>query len=865
MAIEPGDMLSHYRVIEKIGEGGMGVVWKAEDTVLGRQVAIKVLPEAFSTDRERLARFEREAKLLASLNHPNIAAIHGLERSGEAPYLVLELVPGETLEERLARGALPVPEALLLARQMTVALQAAHQAGVLHRDLKPANIKVTPDGEVKVLDFGLAKAQEGSAKASDPSLSPTLTTAGTQVGVVLGTAAYMSPEQARGLPVDRRADVWGFGCVLFECLTGNRPFDGRTISDVLASVLKTEPDWTLIPAATPPAIRRLLRRCLAKEPDDRLHDIADARLEIDEALDPSSGDPDVRTAAVAPAPRRGRWLLAGISLLTGTLLASIFWSLRISEPPLFKFRLPVTSIKSFQEPGISPDGTRIVYGTGGPLLVREFDQLDPLALPGTEGARTPIWSPDSRFIAFARGRKLFKVPAAGGDVTAVADLPREFGGGAGGGWTEDDRIIFSTGGSGLLSVSARGGDVETLLGVAPQKEADFHEPSLLPDGRGILFVVHANRGIDAIDVYSDGARKEVLRMPNQRLESPVWSPSGHLVFHRTVGNPGIWAVPFSLENLEATGDPFLVAPEGTWPSVSRTGMLAYRSGVGLGEHQIAWLDSEGRVGDILGTAKSHIDDIILSPDGTLAAASVNDGGSWNLWVHDLQRGNASRLTFDAEGTNDPIWAPDGSRIAYISRGDDTINTVTLDGTREALPISGASELNFAPDGTLVYVVKSPSTLDDIWYLPPGEGAEPVAFLTEGGRYNEPQVSPDGRFLAYISDESDRDELYVRMFPHGEGKWQISNDGARGPRWSPAGDRLYYQLANKLIAADIRPGDRFSAEGPRTVFDTDQAGIALEHGYAVASGGRFLVVKVTEGDPQRAGIAIVQNWFSEFQK
>ncbi|MFQ5930211.1 MAG: protein kinase, partial [Acidobacteriota bacterium] len=489
-----GKTISHYRVLEKLGEGGMGEVYRAEDTNLGREVAIKVLPDLFAQDPQRLARFEREAKLLASLNHPNIAAIHSFEHADGLHFLVLELVEGETLAERVAKGPLPVEEALEICRQVAEGAEAAHEKGVIHRDLKPANVKITPEGQVKVLDFGLAKALEGETPAADISHSPTLTEEMTRSGVILGTAAYMSPEQARGKAVDKRADIWAFGCVLYEGLVGRQVFGGETVTDIIGAIVHKEPDWNVLPEKTPWNIRALLRRCLEKDPDLRLRDIWDVRIEIKQAL--SGAVEKLPDLAVARQPvwtlRRTLLLVSGMVLVTA-VAGVIGWILKPApELPLHKFELAVDSLEAGIETplAVSPDGKKVVYVSAGRLWIRELDQLEPRQLSRSEEARLPFWSPDSAFVGYVAAGKLWRVPVSGGESTTISDLQGGLVGGAGATWGSNGQIVFSRGGTGLLEVSARGGDPQPLLELDPKSEGDFHQPHFLPDGRGVLFVVH---------------------------------------------------------------------------------------------------------------------------------------------------------------------------------------------------------------------------------------------------------------------------------------------------------------------------------------------------------------------------------------
>jgi serine/threonine protein kinase len=828
-----------YEIVAPIGAGGMGEVYRARDTRLNREVAIKVLPEALLIDRERLARFEREAQVLAALNHPNIAAIYGLEQGNDsagelAPEdkyhaLVMELVEGPTLADRIAAGPIPFDDALPIARQIAEGLEAAHERGIIHRDLKPANVKVTHDGTVKVLDFGLAKVFEGESQATDLSHSPTLIK-GTQAGMILGTAAYMSPEQAKGKAVDKRSDVWAFGCVLFEMLSGQQTFTGETLTDTLAAVVRAEPEWEALPAATPNAIRRLLRRCLTKEPKQRLRDIGEARIAIEEALQGKAEEP---AAVVTSVPQRRRirsWhVVAGVSLLTAIL--SIVTMLKLApqpaEPPLRKFdiAIPQLSIRITRPPVISPNGRKIAYVAAESLWVREFDSLTSRELAKGDSPEYFFWSPDSNYLAYMANQKIWKVPVIGGQPSVVASAT--FGLGAytpGGLWTEDGRIVFapSARGSELLAVSAEGGEFSTLIQRDPKTESDFHKPSALPQNKGILFVVdHFEGGPDEIDVLAANVRKTVLRLKGSELDSPVYSPTGHILYRREIGAPGIWALPFSLDKLEPTGESFLVSAQGAWPSVSSDGTLLFVPEASGLRFQLIWVDRTGKVLETLPDSDMQIWNPCVSPDGSRVAFVGGARGRGAIYILDLKRRTQSRLTLDDGQFEYPTWSPDGHQIYFdLSFSAQMILVQPADGNSPSREVVRGVHAPLSRDGKYLFYETTKEDLGaNIWYLPlEGRDArEAVPFLEVPAHQRGPELSPDGQFVAYYSNESGRYEVYVKDFPRGEGKWQVSTNGGTDLQWSGKGDRIFYINGEEFLEVEVTARTPFTLGTPRVLF------------------------------------------------
>jgi serine/threonine-protein kinase len=904
MNLQPGIKLSHYRLDAKIGEGGMGEVWKATDTTLDRSVAIKILPEAFAEDPDRLTRFEREAKLLASLNHPGIAVIHGFHRAEGIHFLAMELVEGEDLSRRVERGALPLDEALSIGRQVAEALEAAHESGVIHRDLKPANIQITPDGKVKVLDFGLAKAFETESRSGSPSMSPTLTSAGTRAGMILGTAAYMSPEQARGRPADRRADVWAFGCVMYEVLAGRQAFPGETISDTLAAVLKSEPDWTALPAEAPGALRRLLGRCLVKDPKQRLRDIGDARIFLQEVL--TSPEEKRDSPVPLPAPRRGATPLKILPwLLLALVVAAAPWISRFMAPAVRPVEEPTARLEVdlstpeplLGEPGtavvVSPDGRLLAY-VAGPgderkLYVRRIDQLRGNPLAGTEGAYSPFFSPDGRWIAFFAGNKLKKVDVTGGSPLNIADI--ESGEQArGGAWSRGGTIVYTRQfEAGLMKVSESGGAPQPLTKPDPaHRERSHRWPCFLPDGKTVLFAVQAagerydEAAIDAVSLET-GKRKTVYRGGAY----PRYVPTGHLLFAR---GGSLFAIPFDPVRLEvrdsprslidslasATGDQ--EAGDGSAQvDVSESGTLVYRSGA-LAQSALSmiWADRKGVTTPMLADKRAFSSPSI-SPDGKRIAISIEGPTGADIWIYEIDRGLLTRLTFDGAGNGQPVWTPDGKRIAYGSlakKGVPNLYWKRADGAGEAELLFDSPRAqypqSFSPDGKLLaFYERDPDTVWDICTLRPGEKSAPQPFLKTPAIEGFPEFSPDGRWIAYVSDESGQSEIYVRPYPGPGGKWQISTRGGLYPRWSHAAKELFYRSGDKILSvAYAASGDSFVADKPREIFKGVFAHFQLTPDFDVTPDGQHFVMFAPEGEGAlmaRTHVILVFNWFEELRR
>jgi serine/threonine protein kinase len=860
----------------------MGEVYRAHDTKLKRDVALKILPDSFATDPDRLARFQREAQLLASLNHTNIAHIHGLEESAGVCALVMELVEGDDLSQRIARGAIPLEDALPIARQIAEALEAAHEQGIIHRDLKPANVKVRSDGAVKVLDFGLAKAME-PAPGSSPSvsMSPTLTTpAMTHAGMILGTAAYMAPEQARGKTVDRRADIWAFGCVLCEMLTGRRTFAGDEVSDVLASVLAREPDLAGLPAATPASIRRLLRRCLEKDRNERLRDIGDARIEIRDAL--AKVDPEAPAVSTSGADRYSRERFAWIGALAALTLAlgiALIFALR-PTPATSEMRVDISTppTTSPQSLSISPDGRTIAFVATAEgqsrLWLRSLESGSERAVKGTDSAESPFWSPDSRSIGFFADGKLNRLDVDGGTVRSLTAAP----GGQSGTWNRDDVILFASLGSPIARVPAAGGEPVALSGLA-QQGSDF-SPHFLPDGHRFLYYVRGGPDTRGVYVGQLDARLEARRLIDSDTGA-VYASSGHVLFSR---QDTLFAQQFNPIRLELTGNPFPVAEHAAGASfsgarsfagasVSGAGSIAFRAGAAAARRQFVWFDRSGKV---LGQAGESVSTGLSSPslsrDGQRVALYRNVNGNVDVWLLETKRGVFSRFTADPADDVMPVWSPSGDRIVFSSNRKgvhDLYQKSLTQGGSEELLLSTAERKNatdWSADGRFVLFNTQDSKRNgDIWALPLDGNGKPFPVVQTGAEEQNGQFSPDAHWIAYQSNESGRTEIYIQPFPGPGSKWPISTNGGSQVRWGRDGKELFYvALDGRLMAVPLRIASNAPPEvgTPVALFAPPLGGTIQQgdfrHQYMVsADGQRFLVAAVTEG--ASSPITLILNW------
>ena len=876
-----GQRIGGYEIRSLLGVGGMGEVYRARDPKLGRDVAIKTLPRLFTTDPDRLARFEREARVLASLNHPHIGGIYGFEDASGVRALVLELVEGDTLAERLGKGPIRVSEALQIARQIAEALEAAHEKGIVHRDLKPANIKLTNGGMVKVLDFGLAKA-DFADPATDVTRSPNATADGTREGVILGTAAYMSPEQAKARPADKRSDVWAFGVVLYEMLTGRPAFDGETISDVLAKVIEREPDWAALPASTPPRLRELLRRCFRKDPKMRLQAIGDARVQIEELI---SGATEETATATAPAERRTRavLILAALSLVMAAALAIVatrYFRRDVPAPLLTRFEITTPPTTDPISLALSSDGRQLAFVAtleGRPRLwVRPLDQLRAQPLAGTEGASYPFWAPDGRAIGFFANGKLKRIDLGSGGLQELANAPS----GRGGTWNRDDVLVFAPDVAGdLMRMMARGGTPTAVARHGSVPGARW--PQFLPDGRHFLFFVYGRPQTRGVYIGTlDGAEPTpILAAETAAVYAPpgvlLWVQEGVLVAQRfdpvshVVGDepiPVAQAVGMDVGLLRGAF------------AVSATGVLVHRAGRGE-RRQLTWVD---RAGIALGTVGPDdwegLANPELAPNEQRIAVNRTVRGNPDVWLIDTGRDLQTRFTFDASSDGHPLWSPDGGRVVFRSlrNGPWDLFWKAASGAGDEQLLLETEEfkspLSWSPDGqVLLYEIQYPKTGLDLWALPLGGDRKPFPVADSPSDETSGQFSPDGRWLAYQSNESKTSQIYVRPFRGSGGPWQVSStEGGSQPRWRPDGRELFYVAPDaRLMAVPIAVGtDSQTLEpgAPVPLFRTQLAsgaggnvsGLMSKPQYAVASDRRFLMNVSVEG-ATAAPITVVLNW------
>ena len=910
--IGPGTRLGPYEIVAPIGAGGMGEVWRARDARLQRDVALKILPELMAADGDRLARFQREAQALAALNHPHIAQIYGYEEAGGVRALAMELVPGEDLAARLARGPIPVDEALPIARQVAEALEAAHEKGIVHRDLKPANVKLDDEGRVKVLDFGIAKAVAGEGAAavatSPPTVMPTVTHSGTAAGMILGTAAYMSPEQARGKPVDRRTDVWSFGALLYEMLTGRRAFDGETVTDVLAAVVTRDPDWEALPEETPPAVRRLVRRALVKDARNRLQAIGDARVVLQEAIAgaPELGAPAApraaaAAAAAAPAPtptparRTARpqalpWALAALLALASLGLGAALWArppaapaaaprtirAAIPPPPGTEF-VPIGA--SAGPPVLSPDGLHLAFvardaaGTSR-LYVQPLATGEPRALEGTEGARRPFWAPDGRALGFSSRQQLMRIGLDGGRPVAITEVADE----RGGSWGPDGTILFAPGFDGpIFRVPAAGGEPKPVTTIDRSRREGTHRyPVFLPDGKHFLFQARGYlayaMGEDA--VYVGALDDPALRVKLIETATTAAYAAGRLYFVR---DETLFAQRFDLQRLRLEGEPVVVAQDVRFDprftsgvfSVSQSGLVVYQAAGNQDDAELVWLDRRGqRLGRLDGPG--HFGAVAISPQGDRVVASVFDSRTWrgHLRVYDLAHGSSNRLTMEQASDIDGVWSPDGKTIAFarVGRQGLSIWTKPADGSApERLLYEGDGALgpmSWSADGRYLLGWSSPSAEREpgLWLIDVSGKEEPRRFTSSRFNGDLAGFSPDGRWAVFDSADSGPNRPYVAAYPDTGGRWQVSDEDGDSPRWSRGTREIVYLADSTRVTAvsvDLSgSAPRFGS--PQRLFEAPLA-LTMEWRYDVTRDGeKFLFVLPVE-EARAEPFTLVVGW------
>jgi serine/threonine protein kinase/dipeptidyl aminopeptidase/acylaminoacyl peptidase len=882
-----GTKLAHYEITSHLGSGGMGDVYQATDSKLGRSVAIKLLPEAFTHDAERAARFEREARVLASLNHSNIAAIHGLEESGERKFLVMELVEGETLAERIKRGPIPVDESLGIAKQICEALEAAHEKGIIHRDLKPANIKITPNGKVKVLDFGLAKIFLEETANRSVSNSPTMLSARSAPGVILGTAAYMSPEQAQGKTLDKRTDIWALGAVLFEMLIGRPAFEGETVTDLLGAVVHKEPDWSKLPSQTPASIRRLLSRCLAKAARQRLHDIADARIEIEAAQQ----QPEAKIVETVTRRTSMVFVILALAVVTGSLVFAVLRARNINEPPAWstvatRFQIYPPANTTFAPDwnipfAVSPDGRRLVFvaiASDGKrqLWLRPLDSEIAQPIPGTENADGPFWSPDNQWIGFFAEEKLKKIPVSGGTaqvldtVVNAAAIPAGYAT-----WGAGDTIVYAAGAtSGLSRVSALAGGQSSAITTidSTSGETAHHWPILLKDGNHFIYMTAKGAGHDMVlSSLTNLTPRPLMNWGLSARGGTLAYAPGYILF---VADSALVARPFDDEQLKFTGAASRIAdgipmtgPGRTPFSVSSNGVLAYWAAVAGVTSELRWFRRDGTPVETAAPAAKYTG-FSASPDGRrLAFARWDNKGKRDIFLQDLASGTVSKVTFDGDSM-DPIWSDDGSQLAFGSARDTPPNAYTRAVNGGEVVRQTTSRLQNRPTtwnagrNVLVYDVVDPKTKSDIWYLDPKDKAKPVPFLQTSASELDGKLSPNGKWIAFLSDESGVLELYLASFPSRENKRPISAGGVNSQgrsaiHWRGDGKELFYVSGGQLMAAPVR-----NTESSIEVGKSQKLFAIASPEYSVTADGSRFLVPITVADKDAPPITLILNWHPE---
>jgi Tol biopolymer transport system component len=875
MPLTSGARLGPYEILDAIGAGGMGEVYRAHDAKLNRDVALKVLPESLANDPDRLARFRREAQVLASLNHPNIGHIYGFEDSGTTHALVLELVEGPTLADRIAQGSMALDAVLPIAKQIAEALETAHGQGIIHRDLKPANVKVRSDGTVKVLDFGLAKACDPVSASERAAMnSPTLTARATQMGLILGTAAYMSPEQARGQPVDKRTDIWAFGCVLFEMLTGRTAFSGKTVSDTIAAILERQLDWSALPASTPPNVRHLLAHCLEKDPNRRWRDIGDVGVELDDA-EGMRPPRDAGDRIASRGPERAAWAaLVLVTAAAATLVTPTFRRAPAAPEVRFDVSFPRGMSADFAQLAISPDGQQLVaaptFGGRAPLWLRLLGSTSGRTLPGTEGALFPFWSPDGKSIGFFADQKLKRVDVEGEAIEVIADakVPR------GGAWQADGTILFAPNAIGpLFRVPATGGQ-PTIATHLETGQNDHRAPVILPDGRHVLYYARGTAQTRGVYVARlDGSESRRVRDADA---AAVYAASGHLLF---VKEGDLYAQAFDASRLALTGLAFRMAGHVSVVSglslaslsTSAAGAIAYGT-TSIRRTQFTWFDRSGQRLETVGAPdKTPLANPALSPDGREVAFNSVVGGNWGIWRMDMH--GAMRRFTSNPADSDPIWSSDGRQLLFRSSrngsldiysrslSDGAIEQVLLHSPRETQEWKDPSDVS--ADGRFLLYGRSTSPTLDLWYVPLAGDRTPRPFVGTTFDARDGQFSPDSKWIAYQSNESGHYEIYLKPFPGPGDRIQVSAGGGQQVRWGHRAELFYVAADQRMMSVPVT----FAASGAvllgrpvalfRTEFDTTLA--LLRQQYVVSADGQRFLINAPTDAIEPPSITVILNW------
>jgi serine/threonine protein kinase len=867
---EIGQTISHFRIEEKIGVGGMGEVCLADDTTLDRKVALKFLPDAFTSDPERMARFEREAKLLASLNHPNIAGIYGLEQADGNRFLVLEYVEGETLQERLSKGALPLENALELCRQIAEGLEAAHEKGVIHRDLKPANVMITAEEKVKILDFGLAKALSDETQSIDSSQSPTLTEAMTQPGIILGTAAYMSLEQAKGKNVDKRADIWAFGGILYECLTGRKAFEGETVTETLAAVIKESPDLERASSKT----RLLLRRCLEKDPKKRLRDIAEAMVWIE-----ASPESAFESVPIKQSRLVWTWAIFATILLLAAAIPAVLYFKGQKPVEAFRYNLSVPRMPDDYSMAISPDGHHITYASltddsAVSLFVCDVGSINPKQLEGTEGASYPFWSPDSRSIGFHAKGRLKIIDISGGpprDICATRESTS-------GTWNKEDVIIFSDlNGKEMCRVSAkkRGESTIILTPDPSQDEVFIADPCFLPDGRHFLYQVLFNNPSDN-GVYLGSLDSDIRKRILDGVTKTVYVEPGYILFHRM---GALYALPFDVKDLSIEGEAvrlndisvvYSYKTSKTSFSASDNGVLIYLSRAKQIQSQFVWLDRDGNKLGVAGKPGMYSPQFDLSPEGNKVAMVQHDSGTAGMVIDivliDFETHMQEPFTSEASADGNAHWSPDGLKIAFSSyrnEGSDLFVKKVGAMSGEEILLESPDSIrmgSWSKDGKYIAYINETPPRQDIYILELTEEKKNYPIIQSPGIQWDPRFSPDGKWLAYRSNENGKWEIFVISFPDAENRRKVSNNGGVQPLWGKDGRELYYlSLDGKLMAVDIEVETGITSGRPHMLFDTKLPVKTEDYQYDITTDGKRFLFLMPVIETTRPPITVLINW------